>query len=267
MPSVSELPAHAKGIGIFCKLASVQSGLFVPPAYNYHAVRRLITVDEDETVEATEDDPLGELLVEAATQMAHRERQGSFEIDVEPLGGLAGLFDPDSKEAKALRPKLFLAFNLRESAAICGFLTCCDFTRDDTLSTTKFTRDYCRQHRLPALGSDWLLLDIVSSKQRGAGALVVLHAYTMAIRSKMKGCCAVVYTRSGRRLFESLGFELHDYRERGASRTFAHAAVGSLSIEQINKRVRWDGDKRILEDVCHRFGLTAKTSSKVMGRC
>ena len=38
-----------------------------------------------------------------------------------------------------------------------------------------------------------------------------------------------------------------------------YARAGSLSMEQISKRLTFAGDKTLLSDLCFRFGLTPKT--------
>ena len=257
-----------KSIATFHRMAQIALGTMVPPAYNYHAIRRLIEVDEDESVDVASDDPLGEALLKAASGMKFTERVGQIETEVDPTASIATLFDGNSPFAKALHPKLYLAYDLRKaSTPICAILTACDFTRDESLSTSRITATFCTDNNVPRIGSNWLLCDVVVSNKRYSGALLVLQVYLLAMRSKKTGVCAVAVTKAGKNLFESLGFRSVSFREGGVPKAFMYAKAGSLSMEQINRRLSFAGDKTLLQDLCFRFGLTRATSSKVMGRC
>ena len=73
MPSALSDPAfsNAKSIATFARLSGIAMGTLVPAPLTAAAVKRLITVDEDENVTPNEDseDPLAELLVEAAERL------------------------------------------------------------------------------------------------------------------------------------------------------------------------------------------------------
>lgn len=257
----------AKSIGTFVKLAQISLGTMVQ-SYSYHAIKRLIEVDsEEETIHAASEDPLATLLIEASKKLRHTERSGSIEFEVEPSVSLAVLFDSGSPLAKALKPKLFLAYDLRKDAAICGFCSVCAWSRDDSLGTDKFTHAYCRDHSLPRFDGSWLLVDVVASSKRMTGALLVLQAYLLACRQKHAGICAVAVTKGGKSLFQTLGFETHTFRDAGASKALVYARAGSLAMATIQKRLEYAGDKTVLSKVCWRFGLTAKTSDRLMTRC
>ena len=258
----------SKSIATFHRMAQIALSTMVPPAYNYHTIRRLIEVDEDESVDVASDDPLGRTLLTAANGMRFTQRVGQIETEVDPTASIATLFDGNSPFAKALHPKLYLAYDLRRaSTPICAMLTACDFTRDDSLSTSSITTAFCSDNSIPRLGSSWLLCDVVVSKKRSSGALLVLQVYMLAMRSKRPGVCAVAVTKAGKSLLETLGFRGVSFREGGVTKTFMYTKTGSLSMEQINRRLSFAGDKTLLQDLCFRFGLTPATSSKVMGRC
>ena len=140
-----------KSIATFHRMAQIALGTMVPPAYNYHAIRRLIEVDEDdESVDVASDDPLGQTLLTAANGMASTERVGQIETEVDPTASIATLFDGNSPFAKALHPKLYLAYDLRKaSTPICAILTACDFTRDESLSTSRITAAFCSDNGTP----------------------------------------------------------------------------------------------------------------------
>lgn len=258
----------AKSLQIYSKLTQIALGTIVPPSYNFHAIRRLLRIDDDDVTPAS-DDPLASALIKAASSMKHTERSGQVEVDVEPLISLATLFDSASPTAKGLHPKLYLAYDLRKaSVPICGLTSVCDFTRDDSLGTERFSQAFCRDHDLPRFGSDWLLIDIVASKKHGTGALLILQVYMLACRARDKaGVCAVAVTKSGKKLFADLGFESFSFRDDGLSKSFMYARANSLTLTKMIQRLSFPGDKVMLEDLCFRFGLTEKSSDRVMGRC
>ena len=68
MPTLDERYDTTKSIAVYHKMAQISLGIACPPPYNYHAVRRMIEVDSDEELGVSEDteDPMAELLVEAA---------------------------------------------------------------------------------------------------------------------------------------------------------------------------------------------------------
>ena len=64
----------------------------------------------------------------------HTERVGSSEVDVDPGASLAALFDGESAEAKALKPRLWCAVDMSGTPSICGLLVACEWSRDTTRS-------------------------------------------------------------------------------------------------------------------------------------
>jgi hypothetical protein len=259
----------AKSISTFTNLASIALGTFVPQAYNFNAIKRLVHVDSDDesVTPTTAEDPLSALLVEAAENMSFIERDGASEIEITPSASLASLFDRRSPVAKALRPRLLLAFDLHASASICGFCSACDWTEDASLGTERWSASALEKVGAPRFDTKWLLIDVVASRKRGTGALLVLAIYLTVCRSKQyRGVCCTAVSKSGKSLFTALGFQTRAYRDKGA-KALCWAATDSLSMEHISKRLRFDGDEALLSGICWRLGLTPKTSSRVVGRC
>ena len=78
--------------------------------------------------------------------------------------------------------------------------------------------------------SNWLLVDVISSSKRGAGALLALQVYLLSCRSKQyKGVIALAVSKSGKKMFEALGFATHSYKDDGMHRTLCYATADSLS--------------------------------------
>ena len=266
MPSLTDAGyGSPKSIATFARLAMVSIGTHVPPAFNYNAIRRLILV-EDDRVSVDSEDPLALALVTACDSMVHVEVVGQIEVEVHASGSLAVLFD-NTPFARSLKPKCHLCYDLRKPGApICGLATVCDFYTDDALSTAKLSTQFCRDKSLPNF-KDWLLVDVVVSKKKLTGSLLLLQIYAAACRSKRSGVCAIAVTKKGRALFESLGFSTFPYREGGLSKVLVYARANSLSIDTIVRRLSFDGDRRLLGDLCFRFGLTPKSSSSLIARC
>ena len=261
-----------RSIQTFFKIACASRNLVIPTALPYSQVKRLILTDEeDDTVVVADedcDDDLAESLVEAADEMSYTERVGNSEVDVNVAASLATLFDRSSAEARALKPKLYLAFSLKyDEPQIKGMMTCCNFARDPSISTELFTQAYCTQNGIPRL-SNALLIDCVSTTRqdefRGTGALLILAAYQSMQRSRtLDLICSVAVTSSGKRLFSALGFHEHAFRQ-GTPRSFFWAQPGDLRAIDIQRRLRWH--PTVLNS-CFRTGLTQRTEDKRYARC
>ena len=168
-------------------VATSKSVLLQPPL-SYSAVKRLIVVGDDEEIEVNEDagDELAQQLVEAAQELSFEERVGGSEVSVDPAASLSALFDADSREARALKPRLFLAWDIADEPSIVGMLTACEWARDETLGTERFTHQYLSDHSVPRFtSSNTLFVDVVSStgEPHGVGALLLLNAYLLVCRS------------------------------------------------------------------------------------
>jgi hypothetical protein len=261
-----------RSIATFFKIACTSRNLLIPAALPYSQVKRLILTDEedDSVVVADEecDDELAEVLVESASGLSFTERVGNSEVSVDVMASLATLFDRDSAEARALKPRLFLAYAIRDNEAeIKGILTCCNFERDPSISTQRFTQAYCTQHDIPRL-SNALLIDCVASTReselRGTGALLVLAACIACQRSKtLDLICTVAVTTAGKRLFQVLGFNEHKYRE-GTPRSLFWVRPNELRAIDIQRRLRWDPS---VQAKCWRRGMQQRTQNTFYPRC
>ena len=276
-----------KTLATYVKLASTSLGVVLSQPLNYHAVRRLVQVTEDEELEANEEseDALAELLVEAAHELRFEEEVGARVVEVDAAASVAALFDPECSTAKAYKPLLFLAIDVRSGgsdgsrsggsrggggggARICGLATVCDRVRDATLGTERWTQQELAKAGAPRLDSSWLLIDAIASRQRGCGVLLAVQVYLMATRSrKHSGVVALAVTKSGRDLFAKLGFSTHTYRASGQSITLCYARSGALSLQRIRRRLSFSGDQVLLDSLCWREGYTHRTSGKVYARC
>ena len=261
----------ARSIATIVRASATSKGVLLQPALNFSSVKRLIYVDGDESISPNpdSDDPLSEEICSAAEELSFEERQGSSEISVSPSDSLAALFDADSQEAKALKPRLFLAWDVSESPpSIVGMLTACEFSRDQTLGTAKFSQQYCDQHGIPRLSaSNSLFCDVVSSSgtPHGVGALLMLNVYLTVMRSrKYDYLCTIAVSQPGKTLCQKLGFESHSYRESGTQRQLCWIKAGELQASVANQRLRVD---RSLPDLCWRHGFTTRTSHKRYARC
>ena len=143
----------------------------------------------------------------------------------------------------------------------------CVYERDEALSTTRLTQQYCAEHGLPRLDSNWTLIDMVASSKPGTGALLLLSAIVTAARQKRTGLCSIAVTKGGRRLFASFGFETnHGWREKGGQRYLCHARLADLRLADLHRRLRVHD--ALITDVCVREGLTTSSKERrLIGRC
>lgn len=260
----------SRSLATLVKAAAASRGVLLQPPLNFSSVKRLIEVDPDtEEINVNEetDDVLAEQLVDAAAELSFVERQGSSEVSVDPSSSLAALFDKDCVEAKELKPRLFLAWNVSSDPEICGILTACEFSKDATLGTNRFTQSYMDQHSIPRLtANNCLFIDVVSSSgdPRGTGALLVCNSYLTVFRSrKFDYLATIAVSQPGQNLFERLGFHTHSFRE-GTQRKFCWIKAGELTAVDANRRLRVDSK---LPDLCWRHGFSARTSHKRYARC
>ena len=261
-----------KSLTTLVKTSCTSKGVLIQMPLNYHSVKRLILVNEDdESIEWNEDgdDALGQELVEAATdRLSFEEQHGSTITSVDPAASLAALFDGDSTAARDLKPRLWIAWDVREDPTIVGLLTACEFTRDTTLGTTRFTQAFLDSHTIPRLSaSNCLFIDVVSSTgdPHGVGALLVLSAYLLVCRSrKYEYLATIAVSEKGRNLCERLGMHAYSYREGGTQRNFCWCGAGELTAADVNRRLRV---KRYISDLCWRDGFTARTRDRKFARC
>lgn len=258
-----------RAIATFLKIGATKRQVLLPPALPYSQVKRLIEIDPDDdtvvNVDEDCDDDIAEAIVESASNLSFSERIGSAEVEVNMQASLAVLFDRDSQEANQLKGKLWLAVSMQRDPVILGMMTTCFFSRDDALSTSKFTHNYCRENGIPSLSNAMLIDCVVGSPDiRGLGTLMVLSAYMAMQRSRtLNVICSVAVTTGGRALFTDLGFHEHRFRE-GTQRSFFWARAGDLKARNIKRRLRWDDE---VERTCFRRGLTERSADKRYARC
>ena len=201
-------------------MIGIQTGVLVQQL-NYAPVKRMVDIpsdsDSENEVEALDDDPLAEILVDGLDELASEVER----CEIKPLGAIAALFDAGALQ-KSLKPKLLMALSLRDGVSVDGCLVQCLFARDDALSTELFTQAYCAHHKLPRFDARWGFIDVVASRKAPCGALLVLHAVLNARRDRgrrstrlLQGVCAVAVTGAGQRLLKSLNFTCYPYREDG----------------------------------------------------
>jgi hypothetical protein len=260
-----------KSVTTLVKTSCASKGVMIQPPLNYHAVKRLILVNDDESIEWDEDgqDALGEELVEAATdRLSFEERDGSTMTSVDPAASLAALFDRDSTAARDLKPKLWIAWDVKEDPSIVGLLTACELTCDNTLGTGRFTQAFLDSHSIPRLHSgNCLFVDVVSSTgdPHGVGALLLLSAYLGVCRSRKYSYLATIAVSApGLNLCERLGMHAYNYREGGAQRNFCWCTAGELTAADISRRLRV---KPYISDLCWRDAYTSRSRDRKVSRC
>jgi hypothetical protein len=253
---------HTKFFQMYMRLAMTQHGT-VCNAYSYHAVKRLVAVDGDDIEAAAVEDPLASRIVAGIKALPDATRANEQSVD--PPASLAALFQ-EHELARALKPKLYVALDVRTAdARVCGMLTACDFVRDDALSTSRLTADYCSEHGLPRFDKDWLLVDVVASAKPGTGALLLLQCVVAALRARKRGVVAIAVTTGGRGLMRSFGFDTtRSFRANGGTRHVAHLHLSALRFADVHRRLRVHES---LLATCVRGGYTARTAHTLVTRC
>jgi hypothetical protein len=129
-----------KPMTMFLKLCNIHTGIMAVP-YSGADVRRWIDVDEEqETLEVNEDteDPLAPLLVDSITELMQSETVGSNVVDIDPSLSVATIF-AKTRDARDLRGRMWIAYDLRNDANVCGVLTSCKWQRDAVFLNERFT--------------------------------------------------------------------------------------------------------------------------------
>ena len=257
---------------MFLKLCNIHTGIMTVP-YSGPDVRRMVDVDDSDDAISLEpnessDDPLSELLVESINELEQSETNGNCEIDISPAASVGTIF-AKSKDARDLKGRMWIAYDLRNSAHVCGVLTSCMWHRDSVFLNERFTTHYCHQQKdLPNDLANYWFIDVVSSTTKPAGAMLLLQAYSYAARTRRAGICMIAVTNSGRTLATNLGMSTHHFREDGATRWFCWAPIGSLRLRTITSKLNiGSSTNRVLTEICSRFGLSAATADRVMMRC
>ena len=115
----------SRSISTLIKAACTAKNLLIPSPLSFHDVARLIEVDEDESVSPREDqdDPLAQEICDSAEALEYTERAGGIETTVSVTDSMAALFDRSSAQARALKPRLFIAWRMQgDSQSIAAML-------------------------------------------------------------------------------------------------------------------------------------------------
>lgn len=259
-PSNANFDTH-KNVATYLKIASIQTGLLLQ-SLNYYSVKRMVEIIDDEVdVDSDCEDGLAELFVEALSRLSTTVGK----TDVTPLLSISALFETGALQ-RSLKPQCCMAMDLRDNAKIVGCLISCRYIQDETLGTQLFTPAFCQRHRCPRFNREWCFVDVVSSKKKPSGSLLLANSLVIALRQKLAGLVLVAVSTTMRDLCTSIGFTSVQYNDRGP-RYLCYLRMNDLTFENIMKKLRFPGDKVVVEDICWRLGLTSKTATRVIGRC
>ena len=260
----------AKHLALYLKLAAIEQSTLVK-AYSYADMRRLLVIASGGTTVkpvAVDVDPLAKHMV-AGLRKLPRVDDAPFV----PEASLAVLFQPEP-EAKALKPKLYIGYDLSVALApVCSMLTTCEWVADEALSTQLFDRDYCIDNDLPPFTASWTLIDGVSAlRKKGVrpGRLLVVTAMVTALRAKRSGVVSIAVSDAAKEMFQALGFRTHEFQDRdakgrplGAKRTLCY-----MTKPLMNKvHAQLKATDSLISTICWRNGLTPRTASTLIGRC
>ena len=249
-----------KHMSTYVKIVSIQTGIMCLQL-NWNDVRRLVDIDGDD-LQANTDDPLGTILVDGLEQL----KSETDDTDIQPSGSICALFETGDLQ-RSLKARLHMVISVRDGVEMVGGCVSCFFMCDAALGTSLFTHKYCIQHTLPRFGSTWMLLDIVASRRRPAGALLTTHAIISACRAKCAGICAIAVSPGGLKLTKSLNFTCHKFMEKKAIRHMCFLKLPTdLNFQAVIKHLTFQGDAEIVDSICWREPLS-KNSNSIIGRC
>ena len=252
---------QAKLISLYANVCQVATGL-LPQLLSYQDMRRVLLVN-DEEISAKGEDFLGIVLSQRLREVC-KTKGDMLDINAS-LAALAEVGVARSYEGRCL-----LIWDLRDKCTVCGVLVACRFIPDETTSTAKFTEDYILEKKLPSDLNQYMLLDVVCSKRPPAGIIGVLTMFKIASRTrrnKLVGCAAVCINQESLKLFTSLGFHSHPFREKSVQRTLVYLRVDELKMEVIANRLKFEGSEDILTKICYRKGLSARNRDRAVMRC
>ena len=115
-----------------------------------------------------------------------------------------------------------------------------------------------------------MYLDVVCSKQKGVGRLLILHAYRYAIIKKTKGLVALSFSKraltgnhqpASYKIFQELGFDTVIRNTNYSVRMYGHWVAKSTS------NIDFSGIIDSIGEICTRSGYTNATSHKKVWRC
>ena len=242
----------ARALAKFVQLAML-SQRFLLQRLSYNDVRRLISIDEDETVSASED-PVARLLLE-------QEICGD---GINLTSGIATIFKAGPVH-KALQGKLLLIYDLApDKTILVGIASVCRFTVDEALASERLTSRYCATNEMPRFDASWQLVDAFCSKQSPAGSLLILNAVIQAgrMRPPATGVVAISVNSKSKRTFEQLGFSTHTCRK---DEHVVWLKLDDIDLPRIRERLRVGGPS--LSTICWRAGATPATRDRRIARC
>ena len=125
-------------------------------------VRRLIHIDESgEEDEASVKDGVHDYLAKVLIDQVPEICDSSL---IKYTSGLATLFKSD-RAHRELLPRVFLAWDLRDSSKLVGACNTLRFVCDEAIGTSILTDAYLSKNSLPRFDTQWTLLDIICSRR------------------------------------------------------------------------------------------------------
>ena len=257
-----------KNISKYAQLAETALGIHTF-SLSYHDVKRLVTVDEsdpDVDVGVLKDgctDYLGNLLT---------EQVGSFcDTDMVKFGNSLGTLFKNDKAHRDLLPRIYLALDLRHASECVGALNTLRYPGpDESVSTEILTPQFIQKNNLPDFDESWVLCDLVCSKRSPTATLLVMSLFSTVTRGRARrpvGILAIAINDRSRKTFLRLGFNEQVFKSHGDKRFLMYAELEDIKMGKVVKRLHFDENTLLLQQICFRSGLSAKTADRVVGRC
>lgn len=209
-------------------------------------------------------DPLKKALTNMNATFNHEDFE-DIDIDnsIEKLGEL-------SKESK-INAAVFLAFKMEPKkdpslvgvATAANFISTYDFT---TLPKHMIRNDYTT---LTPYFNEYYYIDVLCSKAKGTGKILVANVYEYACRKNMKGLIALSYaSKKGTQPQSASTFRSLKFDTVIESAQFNPKTTQKMhGIWFAKEKLDFKGFNETLMALCTRTGLTPKTEPHLMWRC
>ena len=255
-----------KNITHYIRMASISLGILVQ-SLSFLDVRRLIQIDEsgeedEASVKDGQHDYLAKVLIDQVPEICDSSL-------IKYTSGLATLFKSD-RAHRELLPRVFLAWDLRDSSKLVGACNTLRFVCDEAIGTSILTDAYLSKNSLPRFDTQWTLLDIICSRRSPAATLLAMSVYAAVSKGRTRkavGLLAISINERSRKVFHKLGFMEHKFKSQGDTRYLMYCRIESVRMTNVLSRLTFAENELMVQSVCFRGGLTKKTAGNIYDRC
>lgn len=277
---------HSKKMRLFGQLLSAQS-----PLANGVLVQRIMANDLRRLLDPNSDDPLAEYLADVDSIFEDCNNDLGDGAVASALEAIVEEAREDKREGENGEGCVLLAWKMDDPTGagdmeLVGIATLFRMKATPSFSTHRemFAKQAEYNRLVPffegrnngaafpaglGIKAKYMYLDVLCSKQRGVGTLLILHAYRYAILRKTKGLVALSFSKrpianrppQSYKIFEKLGFETVVRNTDYTVRMYGHWVAKSTQL------IDFEGILEQIGQICTRPGYTDATSHKRIFRC